>query len=285
MIAFDFIDEQFSKAQAPQCELSILIGMDSLCYFIANHDRKVLLLRRYNYRNDISQFSKLVGPVQEIMASDKQLQLTYRQTRLGFLNTKSTLVPDRLFNERQKASYLRNMVRTDVDEQLFASPIPGFQSVLVYALPGELVRAVQKALPGVQLQHAASGQLNFLSRNNESADTKQVFINVHNNLLQLFLMDGAKLLMYNTFEFRTSRDFVYYVLLVYDQFELATDKVPIHLSGYILENSEIFQLLFRYVKDVKRADPGRHLHLAGHLRTQAHMYMDLFCLSPVSFKS
>ncbi|MCB0706190.1 MAG: DUF3822 family protein [Saprospiraceae bacterium] len=285
MIAFDFIDEHFSKAQAPQCELSILIGMDSLCYLVSNYDRKVLLLRRYEYQSVVSDFSKLVGPVQEILASDRQLQLSYRQTRIGVLNQKSTLVPDRLFNERKKAAYLQNMFAAENNETVFASPIDGFHSVLVYSLPGELIKMVQHALPSSQIMHAASGQLNFLYRNNENVSGKQLFLNVRQNLLQLILMDGNKLLIYNTFEYKSSRDFVYYVLLIYDQFDLGTDEVPIQVSGYILENSEIFQLLYRYVKDVKKANPGKHFQLAGTLKSQAHMYMDLFCLSPVPVQS
>ena len=285
MIAFDFIDEHFSKAKAPQCELSILIGMDSLCYLISDPDRKALLVRRYDYRQAIPHFQRLVGPVQEILASDNLLSQHYRTTRIGLLDTRATLVPDRLFNERNKASYLRNMVPEASGDRIFANPLPGLQSVLVYALPGDLLDAVKKPLAAGTIQHVASGQLNLFHRLGESQAGKHLYVNVRKHLLQAVLMDGPNLLVYNTFEYSSSRDFVYYILLLYDQFELATDEIPVHLSGYIVENSEIFQLLYRYVKDVQRVKVQKHLQIPAGLRNQAHMYLDLFSLVPVPVKT
>ncbi|HUH75328.1 MAG TPA: DUF3822 family protein [Chitinophagales bacterium] len=55
---------------------------------------------------------------------------------------------------------------------------------------------------------------------------------------------------YNSFHYKNKEDLLYYILLVYKMLNLKTDSYPLILSGMIEKESEIFHLLYQYIRNV-----------------------------------
>ncbi|HIE44957.1 MAG TPA: DUF3822 family protein [Flavobacteriaceae bacterium] len=56
--------------------------------------------------------------------------------------------------------------------------------------------------------------------------------------------------MYNTFEYKTVEDFIYYVLFSMDQLQLNVEDVELELLGKIKEEDGLFIALYKYVRNV-----------------------------------
>ena len=68
-------------------------------------------------------------------------------------------------------------------------------------------------------------------------------------------------------------------MLVFNQFDLTVEETPVFLSGQLMEDSEIYRLLVRYVKKLQFLDPPAFFQygtkLAHHPK---YLYFDLLCL-------
>ncbi len=67
---------------------------------------------------------------------------------------------------------------------------------------------------------------------------------------------GKKLRLCNTFSFQAPEDVLYYVLFGFEQLDLSPENVSLNLAGAAAERGDIFDLLYRYVREVTYYDKG-----------------------------
>ena len=80
---------------------------------------------------------------------------------------------------------------------------------------------------------------------------KRIFVNVRNSYLDIIITEERKLLYYNSFNYRSKEDFIYYVIFVLEQLKLNPEEIDLILSGYIDKNSKIFDIIFNYVRNIR----------------------------------
>jgi hypothetical protein len=78
-------------------------------------------------------------------------------------------------------------------------------------------------------------------------------------MIDIIVTENKKLILLNTFTWQTNEDILYYVMFVSEQLELNPEKFPMIVSGDIDDSSSIYQLLYRYVRNV--TFPDKHLTL------------------------
>ena len=114
----------------------------------------------------------------------------------------------------------------------------------------------------------------------EEAGGFTVFAHFLKDKLHLALFEKRQFIYYNSFSYTSANDVLYYVLLVYNQFKLETAVTPLYLSGHILENSEIFKILFRYITELRFMPEPSFLKFSKKFsEVPPHFYSDLVALS------
>lgn len=77
------------------------------------------------------------------------------------------------------------------------------------------------------------------------------FINIENSSFDIIIHNSEKLLLANRFHFNTAKDFCYYAIGAIHSTELNPLEQKLYISGKIMPESEIFNLLKRYVSDIE----------------------------------
>ena len=62
------------------------------------------------------------------------------------------------------------------------------------------------------------------------------------------------MVFFNSFEYQTKEDFIYYLLFVFEQLQLDPQKQAITLYGNISTNSELYQIAYQFIRFVEVAD-------------------------------
>lgn len=127
-------------------------------------------------------------------------------------------------------SSLRKALLPDPDYELWYSLPSAFADGLALATDPEIRHALQPLASAATETHVCV-RADFCGHN-----------------LLLIACGDQKLLFANQFRFEHTNDVVYLILALYHQQRLANDQVPLILSGDIMENSAIVQLLRRYVR-------------------------------------
>ncbi|MCB0585657.1 MAG: DUF3822 family protein [Phaeodactylibacter sp.] len=273
----DLIEDTFVKKNTNIYELSILMGVDSFDFMVLDSRQHLQALRSYSVGPQLmAQPSILASLVQ----GDELLSLPYRTVRVGWANGRNTLVPQRLYNEQKKESYLEHATDIASAEVVLADGLPGLNLRNVYVLPKGLESFTRQYFSGCRLFHISSALLEGINKLPVSVEGPRVYAHLRDGLLFVFVFEDKNLLFSNAFPFKSAKDFIYFLLLPYHQFGYKPGRVPAYLSGQLLEDSDIFREAFRYIKQASFVEPPAFFHLGPRASGEPrHFYFDLLGLS------
>ncbi|MCH2084325.1 MAG: DUF3822 family protein [Saprospiraceae bacterium] len=273
------IEDSYSKKDSTDQELSILIGVDSFAYIVVDSENRQPLLIRNFELGSISSISKMITRIQQIIQEDKPLNLAYKRIRIAYAGSASTLIPQRLFNPSEKEEYLSQLTAMGSTYEFRSDHLLPMDAQNVYAIEEELATFMRLSYPGTMMLHLNTviySQIVAIARNIVGSF---IFANVRGRNLNVFYFDKGDLVFMNSFEFLASKDFIYYIMLIFNQFNLDSQKVPLHLSGEILKESEVYLLLYRYIKFIHFLSKDQLPFLGPKLsNVSAYQHFDLIAL-------
>ena len=270
------IEDDFVKENSSTYNLSILIGMDRFSYAIID-GQNLLTLKSYKLSSDLKSEKELHTALQDIFIEDKILKLPFGKTTVGLTNNQSTLVPNNFFQKEATNTYLRNQISSLAKQQVFIDDIKNVKAKNVYAYNQEIYFLVKGYLPNAHFCHSSTATLQgFLSL---SQNTKKIYVNVKGDHLQIAFLDGKELVFYNAFSFEDEQNFIYHIVLIYNQFNLSTESVPTVLSGQITQDSKSYRILYRYINHIEFSDAPFSIRFGKKYQDiPTHFYFDLFSL-------
>lgn len=284
-IDLEVFEDKFLKKHSIYYELSILIGVDSLCYSIFDNFQQLLGLRKYSYSQPLASFRDLPGPVSEILGADPFVNRSFAKVRLSLLHPYVALIPNRLYNEKEEKSYLEKMLRVEPDDCYFSDELPFADAMAVYPVPRELQERLKTQFPGAGICHGNSAISKFFSTYMASEAPHRMFFNLRDGALQVFAFENDDLLFMNSFPFMESTDLVYYLMLVLQQLSWKPEDISVWGSGLLVEDSAIFRNLQRYFPYFQFLTLPPQLYRFGprfEKNARKHWFVDLFSISNFS---
>ena len=270
IIRTDIAENFFSAQQTASGKLSILVGMDSFCYGIYNADGQLVFLRRLEFP-DASVFSIDLAALER---ENPLLFFPYSRVCLAFGAPAHVFVPSRLFNPPSARVYLEHGNRIGASDRVCTALVQEINAHIVFALPHLLDTWLLRNFPGVPALHLSQVLLQHVLA--ASSTGKQVLAHFWDRRLILFFFDENRLVFENWFVCRDSRDFLYYLLLVFDRFQLDQENQEVLLSGTILADSNVFRLLNRYIRKLRFSALGAPLAYGKKMSSQPpHFFNDL----------
>lgn len=281
-IDLEVFEDKFLKKYSIYYELSILIGVDSLCYFISDKYQQFLGIRKYAYPKPLASFRDLAEPVAGIIQEDAHLRRSYASVQLGFFHPFLALVPNRLYNEEEKRAYLEKMLRLQADDLLLSDELPFSDAMGVYPIGRQLKQQLDSQFPDAGYCHGASALSKNLAVMYREEAPQRIFFNLRDGMVQIFAFDVDDLLFLNTFSFLESNDLVYYLMLVCQQLGWKAEDTPLWGSGLVVEDSAIYRNIQRYFPGFQLLTPPSQMFLFGprfELDIRKHWFFDLFSVS------
>ena len=223
--------------------------MDSLTYCIYGSAKELLVLKKIDF-DTTNKHSQLVDQLTLIWNDERFLNLSYRNCSVFYIAPHYTIIPNRLYSDTDKATYLLPLKEPSTIKELYlADALSTSNSQLIYAVPQELIQFLDKKYAGsYQLQHSFTSLIKELHQ--RAGTGREVFVNIRDHALQIFFFDNKELIFSNQFPFESEKDFLYYILLVFDQFKLNPIEVPVKISGALSETSTIYNQLYRYIQQL-----------------------------------
>ncbi len=271
---FSFQSSDFQEKDASSADLKLVAGTEGVTLFISK-GAQLLALRSWQF-----PASEKPNPSWEIslgglLGAEKLLEWNYASKTCAFSTLEATLVPRRLFNPADLAPYFR-LLLNDVSKYHFGhSLIPSIDGHLVWAVSKDAFSLIGHYFSYDQCRHLAESLINSLSLLTPT-DNFGVYCNIRGQGLQIFVFDRGQLAYYNYFHFSKPSDLLYYLLLAYKQFDLNPLQLPLHISGSLAEDSEIYRLLQRYFRTILLLKPAHGLILPTEAQNlPAHFWFDV----------
>jgi hypothetical protein len=251
--SYIFLDEHILKSSKTEdLHLSIEIGLNEFSYLI--RDNEQVLALETNQEN-LSLFS-------EKIKTHTWLSRKYKSTNICLVNQKSTLIPDSFFEQKKKREYLSfNHEKTENLEILYDKIMP-INSYNVYGISKPIMELIETHFKDATLKHHSSSLIVNWSTEHKNNEEKKLVLNFQNKNFQIMMIDKMELKYFNTFKFQHNNDCIYHLLFAVEQLKLDAEKIKLFLYGNILKNSELYNLIYSYVRFVEFGNRSKLLEIS-----------------------
>ncbi|HMX40682.1 MAG TPA: DUF3822 family protein, partial [Saprospiraceae bacterium] len=246
-------------------------------------DGAAVALRRWVFERPGTEGERILSDLRSALAGDMLFDWPFRRVRWAWVNTQATLIPRRLFRPEHLPTYFHLLLPSGQYAYGY-DELPELECYVAYALDPAWVNLVEQQFKQVQQTHFAHPLLRSW-RHMAQPDGYEVFLHVHQRTAQVAVFDRQSLLFFNAFTFTHANDLLYFTLLAYEQARLSPDEVALSISGKILEDSEGWRALYRYIRQLRFvALSADDVPADQHPSLPLHCHWDVFCWGPAPRK-
>ncbi len=249
-----FIDEAFDEKKTASYQLLLQMGVNDIQ--VAIHDKqqnKYIALEKYVVSNT-DNFEALTDLFDILSKESKLIDHVFQSVICLIVSNLSTLVPSVLFEEDKKEIYLNFNASLTEDEVIMTDEINSLDAKNIFALPASLKTKLNHKYSNVKYHHASSALIDTLTANNKNQTGKKIYIHIESTHFEILLIEGKNLIFYNSFNYHSTEDFIYYVLFVFEQLQLNPEKTETILLGEVEKSSALYTLTNKYIRNIKFAE-------------------------------
>ena len=237
--------------------LSIQISLSGLSFCILQRDLKIIsILRNYTFEKKLNHH-EVLDKLKQLFNTESFLQSHFDSVHVIHSNELSTLVPKALFDENSLADYLKFNSKILKSDFIAYDTIDINDSVNVYIPYVNINNFIYDVFGAFTYKHISTILMEQILVIEKNATNTKVYINVNSNHFEMIVIDKSKLLLYNTFEYTTKEDFIYYILFTTEQLQLNPELFELIFIGDIDSKDELYTMAYKYVQFVffgKRQD-------------------------------
>jgi hypothetical protein len=231
-------------------KMVLQVSLNGLSYAIFDIlSKKVTKLNKIPFGN-LNKSARVEDLFEKVFENHPDLSQKYDTIEVIHSNNLSTFVPDVLFDEEYLGSYLQYNTKVFETDFFTYDSLNPFQMHCVYIPYVNMNNYFIDKFGSFDYKHASGilvAKILSLSKNNED---KKMAVHVADSHFEIVIYQNQKLLFYNSFEYKTAEDFLYYILFTAEQLKLNPENFILEFLGKISENDEAYLLTYQYVRNV-----------------------------------
>lgn len=228
-----------------------LTGLSFCCFDTLNNT--VISFKEVHF-DTIDKAEKIEDLLADAFNNHPELKDSYDEILVIHSNNLSTFVPEALFDENFLGSYLQYNIKVFETDFFAFDEIPNYQMNLVYIPYVNINNFLIDQFGSFDYKHANSILVSKLLIASKNKDEKKIFVHLNSNHFEIVVTQNQKLLLFNSFDYSTPEDFIYYILFTAEQLNLNPENVPLELIGNIDTESEFFKIAYKYIRNVSLID-------------------------------
>jgi len=256
------------------CDLLILNENRYLTYCILNSDGQFELLREYK----LTEYEHFNDFHSKVLEMDEYLGRGFKSVKISISNKRLVLVPDNVFQREQSVHYLENSAPIWSTDEVKVDFLVKQEIRLVYAFRTSVLELYKQHFPNCTIQNALSSYIDHIDHVVANMDPgHKVYINALYDTMYIVVYRNEQLAYANVYEFTTVEDFLYYIMLIYKEFQLDQETTPTFITGKLDVHSKLHDLIKRYIRNLffLHGDTSGEVGVEG---LPDHIYFDLFSL-------
>ena len=244
-------DEALIEAESEKYILSIQMSLDGFLFCIFDDEKnKFLSIEAVEFSN-VNRIGILTEILKQFVLRHPWVTLRFKTVNIIYETSKSTLVPSPLFDKTEKETFTKFNFTIEESHDVKYDKLNNLDAFILYTFPVQLKETVNELFPKHKLlSHSGVLIESILVLHKNLPEQKRAFVNVRNSYLDIIVTEGRKLLYYNSFDYKTKEDFVYFLIFVLEQLNLNPEEIDLVISGFIDKNSELFEIIYKYVRNV-----------------------------------
>ena len=260
-------NNEFSKETLNR--LSIQIGLNGLSFSIFdNSTERVLSLKSFTKDRVLTPL-ELLDYLKFIIDTEHLKTKSFDSVTIIYKNELSTLVPKELFDEEYIADYLKFNNKILPTDYISFDELND-QIINVFVPLVNINNYIYDTFGTFTYKHFSTVYIDYVIGNLVNNKETKMFVNADENLFEILVVKDKKLIFFNTFNYSTEEDFIYYILFTAEQLKLNPEVFPLVFTGNIEENTPLFTITYKYVRNVSIEKPKFAFDIDDALKQQGN---------------
>jgi hypothetical protein len=228
-----------------------LNGFSYGCFDTLNN--KILFVKEINFAK-FPRANKVEDHYWKAFVDHHELTKSYDEVLVIHDNNLNTFVPKALFDEAYLGSYLQYNTKVFETDFFDFDEIANHEMNNVYIPYVNINNFLIDQYGPFTYKNSNSILVARLLELSKNIDSKRVFAHFSPTKFELVVVQNQNLILFNSFDYTTKEDFLYYLLFTAEQLGLNPETFRLQLLGDITEDSEYFQMAYKYVRNVSLVD-------------------------------
>ena len=224
-----------------------LTGLSFCCFDTLN--KKILSYNEVHF-DTFHKATKIEELFADAFSDFPELKDTYDEIVVIHNNTLSTFVPTALFDENFLGSYLQYNTKVFETDFFAFDEINNYQMNTVYIPYVNINNFFIDQFGSFDYKHANSILVSKLLDASKNNDNKKMIVHFNPGHFEIIVIQNQKLLLFNSFEYKTPEDFIYYLLFAAEQLNMNPESFQLELLGAISEEDDFYKIAFKYIGNV-----------------------------------
>ncbi|MCK8481492.1 DUF3822 family protein [Psychroserpens algicola] len=249
--------------------LSIQIRLSGLSFCILNRSTNTIeWLNHVRLDKKASPF-ELLNELKNVVESNSLFEQTFDTITCVYQNELSCLVPKAVFNENNLADYLKFNAKILKTDFISYDELSTIQSMNVYVPLVNINNYIFDTFGSFEYKHSSTILIESLLQLGSKFSGEKLHINVNANTFEIVYVKNLELIFYNTFEYQSKEDFIYYILFTVEQLKLDPETIKTVLSGSIETTDDDYSILYKYIRFVDFIHPNYDYKFKTDINTSA----------------
>ena len=233
-----------------QNKLSIQVSLSGLSFCVLNKPSKRILHHSYIAFNKIVPPIEVLKQLKEHLSSNKLFQQDFKDVTVIHDNALATLVPKSLFNKNNLSDYLKFNSKILNNDFITFDELSQNEIINVYVPYVNINNFIFDTYGTFEYNHYSTLLINTLFEIHDGSANASMYVNIRSNHFEIVILKNKELILFNSFEYKTEEDFVYYILFTAEQLLLDPETFPLTLMGKINKNDALYNAAYTYVREV-----------------------------------
>ena len=240
-----------SSNKLANLELSIQISLSGLSFCILNRDlNNIIALKNFDFDKNLNPI-EILDYLKQFFNTETVLNQDFTKVSVIHNNNLSVQVPKPLFSEDHLADYLKFNSKILKSDFITFDEISENDIVNVYVPYININNYIFEKYGDFTFKHLSTILIEEILRIEKNAKQLKFYVNLSKSQLEIIVVNQGKLLLYNTFNYNTQEDFIYYILFVAEQLNLNPEILQLVFIGDINEDNALYKIAYKYIRNIK----------------------------------
>lgn len=244
-------------------KLSIQISLNGLSFCVLDSISNTIIKQESTlFAEELNPYEVLKN-LTALIEKNELSKLSFSEVTVIHRNTLFSLVPKALFNEKEIANYLKFNTKILANDHIAFDEILNFDIMNVYVPFININNYIYELFGDFEYQHHGTVLIQSLLNNFDGTKEPICYVHILEKQLDITVIENKKLVLYNSFNYTTKEDFIYYILFVLEQLNLDAETLKLKLFGDVEEGDSLYNLCYKYIRNVTVFIPSNLSYIGG----------------------
>jgi hypothetical protein len=195
-------------------------------------DSKYLSLISFSFLDKTNFLAEIV----DFFTAENLLASNFAETNLIIADPRQTLVPDVLFEKGTEKRIWELNFLPDSDSEIKYSYLQKSSNVILFPVRKDLISKFNSLFKNIQIFPSSFSFIEShytLNKLSEKTASTKIFVQVYEEYAEMLILENTSIKLFNTFQYRTNNDLLYFIINVFEQLKLSRENSEISFSGFI----------------------------------------------------